>query len=1069
MAIQILPSNYTFSHIVHVADIHIRLTRRHEEYKNVFEKFFDDVNKTPLTTAIFILGDLVNSKLDLSPECVDLAAEFLRGCANLRPTILIAGNHDTNLTNRNRLDSLSPIVDALDHPNLFYLKTSGLFALGNICINNYSVFDTVEAYLKGKDIPTIYRNKYDYFIATYHGQVDGAMTDIGFKLVNPAVTVNIFDHHDIVLMGDIHKLQDLQVYDDQENKPTIHYCGSMIQQKHDEPLTEHGYSLWDLENLEYKHIDIENDYGFFSILVDNGVISSDVTLIPKKARVRFQLKNTSATEIKAALLYVRTLTEVIEPSYQRLDVGIPLTRMSSTTGNVVLGDINDGNYQIKLIAEYICNKLKITDQSMINGVIKINNSVNDSVKKDDFARNIRWLPIRFEWENMFSYGEGNVIDFTKTKGLMGLFAANTSGKSSVFSALTFCLFDKCERESEAVNIMNTQTTTFNCKFEFEINGIRYFIKRDATTNKKGKVKVDVRFWKMESGQEIDLNGEQRRNTNEIIREYLGSYEDFVLTALSVQSGKNNVSIIDMGNTDRKDLFAQFMGLNVFDRLYTEGNERLKERLVVLRTYKNDDHTQKLIDYENFLFQADGIYNSEKDDLEVIDYNRKTLQQTILETSQKLIKTETNIPKLEHSQFSLDGAKLTIKINEASMIDTKTNISLLSTQLEQLEIEIKDLESKNLNDRMIQLQELTTKRQELAGKREQMKSSYLADLKIYEKAKNIDYDPDCSYCIKTAGTIAQDAKEAFNRMADIQDLAEVIKGTLELIETKISELSWVVDDNTKFMTNLRKRNELKDKKIRLNETLERLEKIVEKAKTDVKTYEKNIELYNTNIDSIVFNENIELAIKNLRKQLFEEEHLFKTKHEKILDIIGKISVCKNHILQIKNKIEEVKIIEQEYKLYEIYCQCVSRDGIPFDVIKATVPEIQNEVNSILSQICDFTTLFETDGKNVIPYIVYDGRKWLMSLTSGFEKFALSLAMRVALINISNLPRPNFLIIDEGFGVLDAENLSMMNSLFTYLKTNFDFILIVSHLETLRDMVDSHIEITKYNGFSKVNFK
>jgi DNA repair exonuclease SbcCD ATPase subunit len=188
----------------------------------------------------------------------------------------------------------------------------------------------------------------------------------------------------------------------------------------------------------------------------------------------------------------------------------------------------------------------------------------------------------------------------------------------------------------------------------------------------------------------------------------------------------------------------------------------------------------------------------------------------------------------------------------------------------------------------------------------------------------------------------------------------------------------------------------------------------------------------------------------------------------MDINSKISVCKNQIAQINQKIEEIKVVEQEYKLYDAYCQAVSRDGIPFDVITATVPEIQNEVNNILTQLCEFTALFETDGKNIIPYIVYDGRKWLMSLTSGFEKFALSLAIRVALINISNLPRPNFLIVDEGFGVLDAENLASMHTLFSYLKTNFDFIMIVSHLESLRDVVDKHIEITKDNGFSKVNF-
>ena len=58
----------------------------------------------------------------------------------------------------------------------------------------------------------------------------------------------------------------------------------------------------------------------------------------------------------------------------------------------------------------------------------------------------------------------------------------------------------------------------------------------------------------------------------------------------------------------------------------------------------------------------------------------------------------------------------------------------------------------------------------------------------------------------------------------------------------------------------------------------------------------------------------------------------------------------------------------------------------------------------------------------------------------EKFIASLAIRVGLINVSNLPRPNFLAIDEGFGNLDSSNLNSIFRLFDYLKTEFDYIII-----------------------------
>ena len=109
----------------------------------------------------------------------------------------------------------------------------------------------------------------------------------------------------------------------------------------------------------------------------------------------------------------------------------------------------------------------------------------------------------------------------------------------------------------------------------------------------------------------------------------------------------------------------------------------------------------------------------------------------------------------------------------------------------------------------------------------------------------------------------------------------------------------------------------------------------------------------------------------------------------------------------------------------------------------------------------------DGKNILTFINYGiDNKWPIEMTSGMEKFISSLAIRASLINVSNLPRPNFLAIDEGFGNLDSENLNSMFSLFDYLKTEFDFMLVISHIDVMRDMVDDLIEISRKGQLSKV---
>ena len=149
--------------------------------------------------------------------------------------------------------------------------------------------------------------------------------------------------------------------------------------------------------------------------------------------------------------------------------------------------------------------------------------------------------------------------------------------------------------------------------------------------------------------------------------------------------------------------------------------------------------------------------------------------------------------------------------------------------------------------------------------------------------------------------------------------------------------------------------------------------------------------------------------------------------------------------------------------------IKRDGIPYELITKAIPTIEGAVNDILSQIVDFSMILEMDGKNINCYIVYDDDNvWPLELSSGMERFISSLAMRVGLINVSNLPSANFLAIDEGWGTMDSDNLNSVYNLFQFLKSQFQFTMIVSHIDSMRDAVDTLLEIKKENNFSNVLF-
>lgn len=197
--------------IIHFSDLHIRLNSRHDEYRECLEKLYDGIKLLPEKSIVVFAGDAFHTKVEMSPEAIQLASEVFRKIASIRPLVLVAGNHDALLNNKNRLDNISPIVDALNDKNIFYLKESGLFGAGNILFNNFSVFDDVEKYIKCKDIPNKIKSQYDKVVCLFHGPIYGMETDLGYTVSDKTATAELFDGCDIAMCGDIHRLQNVYI------------------------------------------------------------------------------------------------------------------------------------------------------------------------------------------------------------------------------------------------------------------------------------------------------------------------------------------------------------------------------------------------------------------------------------------------------------------------------------------------------------------------------------------------------------------------------------------------------------------------------------------------------------------------------------------------------------------------------------------------------------------------------------------------------------------------------------------------------------------------------------------
>ena len=234
-------------------------------------------------------------------------------------------------------------------------------------------------------------------------------------------------------------------------------------------------------------------------------------------------------------------------------------------------------------------------------------------------------------------------------------------------------------------------------------------------------------------------------------------------------------------------------------------------------------------------------------------------------------------------------------------------------------------------------------------------------------------------------------------------------------------------------------------------------------------ENSIKLYYDSEEVIKKNGSIESVIKTLKIKLSNVEFESKSVGKENIENISRLTSINDQITDITDRIETATKLESEYSAYQAYQVAVGKDGVPYKMVASVLPSIEREVNNILNQVCEFTMKIESEGSNVNLYICHSDRSWPIELTSGMEKFISSFALRVALINISSLPHPSLLVVDEGFGTLTAENLAIMPVLFSFLKNQFDNVFIISHIEQMRDFVDSSIEIKKVGNFSSVDCK
>ena len=257
--------------VMHLADIHIRNFARLEEYSEQLAKVIAKCEEIASKydkeeVRIVISGDLVHSKNTISNELMVFASYFLRQLENIATVIVIAGNHDLIIENQARTDTMTALFDTADFKNCKFLDAMLDYKSGCAIDNNvvwclYSIYDD---FLRPTTIEEIKKDRPNsIFIGLFHGQVIGSVLNNGY-VSDSGLDGDAFEGLNCVMAGHLHRRQVLKRGDVE-----IVYPSSLIQQTYGETVSQHGFAVWNLEDMSYSFVDIDSDYGLYNIEIEN--------------------------------------------------------------------------------------------------------------------------------------------------------------------------------------------------------------------------------------------------------------------------------------------------------------------------------------------------------------------------------------------------------------------------------------------------------------------------------------------------------------------------------------------------------------------------------------------------------------------------------------------------------------------------------------------------------------------------------------------------------------------------------------------------------------------------------
>lgn len=510
-----------------------------------------------------------------------------------------------------------------------------------------------------------------------------------------------------------------------------------------------------------------------------------------------------------------------------------------------------------------------------------------------------------------------------------------------------------------------------------------------------------------------------------------------------------------------------------------------------------------INIEKNVEYAEPIVITPNNKLKYLDLSMQTCEDST-SIQLEIAKISVNTPQSDIK--TLEKQKQSI---ESKLIDNKHKLSMIQTS-EYVDIESLINERKSIESQLNKLKTTPTHDTYI----EKLKKSVIK----LKESTSLVFNNDCPDCRNNKYHLAHELVTLEDELKSLMLINEqIISSNNEIISQQKSLQYQLNIINEKIHSSIESnKNVTLSNNIRLE--INKLEHELTNIQKIINENEKNhhlIEKLNSLNKLLVLSKSIEDARYKLQQLYLYEQYQLTTKYKNIKSDIEQFTTTKNELhneidfikshqhlhKQLKilndqttsintelseldraigsleaNKIQltnEVIIYNTYYTNFtplskqlatlKLYTDAISSVCLKISIIKKNINRVINNANNILKHITDFTLSYEISEKSIDFTINENSINIPLSQGSGFQKFISSLCIRLALTTL--LPSSSdFIIIDEGFGCLDATNISKLSDMLTDISQLYRFTFIISHVSELQSIIQKPLFIQNINSSS-----